>query len=144
MWSREEGAVDLSPSGMHLGMTPGRGGATATGLLDNGAIMWSVYNYVEFDGFAFQTQDQLFLFELRRDRQIPTQFTDDFPGIKIQHDLLHGTWPLKHTLLPRDSFGFPPIGVYSGDLSSARTGQLFFNAEVFGEDHPFMMEYVSE
>lgn len=143
LWSKKKGLTQLDSS-QCLCMTPGRGWCSSVGLLDDGTIMWSVNDYDEFNGFAFQQNDQISLLPLEKDRQLPDNYQSIFRGLKIQRNIIHGTWPLIHKFGHTNGFGFPPTESYEGDFNSAGSGLVFFNAEVFGEEHPFILEMVAE
>lgn len=119
----------------------GGGHNRAIGLLSDGTVAWSVTGSENSDGFVFQKEDQIFggfvfhtndqvpqflRLPLNRSRQPLAEYLGKFSNMKVQTSILFGTWPLSES-----------------EFNVNDKRQIFFTGEIFGEQHPFLIEPVS-
>lgn len=127
IWTKEEGLYQI-----------GGGHIKGLGILDDGVIFWSITGSVNADGFLFQENSQFFegfkfpdtsqylFLPLDTNRQPLCKHLGNFQGIKVKKSVYFDNWPL-------------PGG---SEINANALRQIIFNAEIFGEIHPFLIEPV--
>lgn len=138
LWTKEKGVTEPTLSDSFLDLASLGDQGLVTGLLDDGTFLWSIYNQGKFKGLAFETANELLFLNLSEDRQLLAEETESDPEIKVKRGVLyyHHDYPVfRRTSAPAD---------HLSDFLSAKTGQFYFNAEIKGQTHPFIIEKISE
>jgi len=134
MWSEKNGLIKLNPE-QFLGLAPGRGWAHVIGLLDNGTLVWTVNNYDDFNGFIFQNENQQTRLSLDKYRNPLPEHIGEYYDLKSKVSILNGTWPLNDKYITSNNHG---------EFTANAVHQFFFTGNLFGEEHPFLIEPVTE
>lgn len=131
IWNKETGLKFLNLA-QDL---PGGGIVRPIGLLDDGTIVWSVWGSTQSDGYIFEKEGKITRLPLNTKRNLPEEYLSEFPTLQVKYSTIFRMWQI----IDKYSLNGTTLQ-FNANLKK----QLFFTGEVFGEEHPFLIEPVEE